>query len=254
MGLFRQVLDGRLPMWDPYQFGGWPGLANCEAGLFYPPNWATVPFSNSPMFAFQIAQWLVLLHLFIVGFGTYRYSRYIGLSPLSSCFASFALTFCGFLCAHKKHTNMIFTLAWFPWLLLQGGALDLRAFAALSVSLDRASRARLSGRASAIVVVRYLACRRAVAGFAFSLAPTGLYEKFLTPFQASVSIRTNSCPLWALPLRYNLLPRWRRVKTASNDGGIDSTPPLVLSVELAFARPHPTISVAMTSKNKGGKS
>lgn len=118
MGLFRQVLDGRLPLWDPYQFGGWPGLANCEAGVFYPLNWPLVPFSNSPELAFLVTEWLVLLHLLIAGLGAYRYARYLGLSPLASSFSAFAFTFCGFFCAHKKHTNMIFTLVWFPWLLL----------------------------------------------------------------------------------------------------------------------------------------
>ncbi|MBN2327209.1 MAG: YfhO family protein [Candidatus Omnitrophica bacterium] len=119
MGLFRQIFEGRAPLWDPYQFGGWPGLANCEAGLFYPLNWIAAPFCNAPEAAFQATQWLVLLHFFIAGMGAYRYSRYIGISSWGSAFAAMAFTFCGFLCAHKKHTNMIFTLAWLPWLLLQ---------------------------------------------------------------------------------------------------------------------------------------
>ena len=119
MGLFRQVLDGRLPLWDPYQFGGWPGLANCEAGIFYPLNWPLIPCANSPELAFQVTQWIVLLHFFIAGLGTYRYARYLGLSPLGAGFSAMSFMFCGFLCAHKKHTNMVFTLVWFPWLLLQ---------------------------------------------------------------------------------------------------------------------------------------
>ncbi len=118
IGLFRQLLNGFIPLWDPYQFGGWPGFANCEAGLLYPFNWVLIPFSNSPESAFQVTQWLVLLHFFIAGLGAYRLARYIGLSPLSAGLSAIAFTFCGFHCAHKQHTNMLFTIVWFPWMLL----------------------------------------------------------------------------------------------------------------------------------------
>lgn len=118
MGLYRSVADGYLPLWDPYQFGGWPGIANCEAGFFYPFNWLLLPFVHSPQLAFFMTEWMVFFHFFIAGFGAYCLSRYLGLSRFAAFFAAIAFTFCGFHCAHKKHTNMFFTLVWFPWLLL----------------------------------------------------------------------------------------------------------------------------------------
>ncbi|MEE8395217.1 MAG: M48 family metalloprotease, partial [bacterium] len=63
-------------------------------------------------------EWIVLLHFFIAGLGAYRLARYMGVSPAGSVTAAVAFTFCGFHCAHKKHTNMLFALVWFPWLLL----------------------------------------------------------------------------------------------------------------------------------------
>ncbi len=118
LGLFRILLSGHLPLWDPYQFGGWPGLANCETGFFYPPNWLMIPFISSPVAAFQATQWIVLLHFFIAGLGMYQFTRFHGLSPYASAFAAFTFTFCGFHCAHKKHTNMLFALVWLPWIFL----------------------------------------------------------------------------------------------------------------------------------------
>ncbi|MEW6234681.1 MAG: interleukin-like EMT inducer domain-containing protein [Candidatus Omnitrophota bacterium] len=119
MGLQRILLSGFLPLWDPYQFGGWPGIANCEAGFFYPPNWLLLPFAASPPAAFTATEWLVLLHFFLAGLGAYRLARFMGLSPLGAGMTAAAYTFCGFHCAHKKHVNMLFTLVWLPWLLLQ---------------------------------------------------------------------------------------------------------------------------------------
>ncbi|MDP8243506.1 MAG: interleukin-like EMT inducer domain-containing protein [Candidatus Hinthialibacter antarcticus] len=118
MGMFRTALSGSLPLWDPYQFGGWPGVANCEAGFFYPFHWLMAPFIGWPETAYLIAQLTVMLHLFIAGMGAYRLSREIGLSPWGAALCAIAFTFCGFHCAHKKHTNMLFALVWFPWLLL----------------------------------------------------------------------------------------------------------------------------------------
>ncbi len=118
IGMFSTALSGYMPLWDPYQFGGWPGIANCEAGFFYPPNWVIVPFLNQPQTAFFVTELLVLLHMVIAGLGAFQLARSIGLSIPSSAFAGFAFTFCGFHCAHKKHTNMLFALVWFPWILL----------------------------------------------------------------------------------------------------------------------------------------
>lgn len=118
LGLFRILLDGALPFWDPYQFGGWPGIANCEAGFFYPFNWLLIPFVHSPEFAYQVTQWTVLLHFWIAGFGAYVFARWWGLSPWGAALAAVAFTFCGFHCAHKKHTNMLYALVWFPWIML----------------------------------------------------------------------------------------------------------------------------------------
>ena len=118
MGMFRTALSGSLPLWDPYQFGGWPGIANCEAGFFYPFHWLMAPFTAWPETAYLVAQLTVMLHLFIAGMGAYRLSREMGLSPWGAAMCAVAFTFCGFHCAHKKHTNMLFALVWLPWLLL----------------------------------------------------------------------------------------------------------------------------------------
>ncbi len=118
LGLFRTLLSGHLPLWDPFQFGGWPGIANCEAGFFYPFNWLLIPFVNAPQAAFQVTEWIVLLHFFIAGLGAYRLARFMGVSSAGSVMTAVAYTFCGFHCAHKQHTNMLFALVWFPWLML----------------------------------------------------------------------------------------------------------------------------------------
>src|SRR5262249_46845491 len=35
----QMLLDGQLPLWNPYIFAGMPLMASLVAGAFYPPNW-----------------------------------------------------------------------------------------------------------------------------------------------------------------------------------------------------------------------
>src|SRR5215213_4830636 len=39
------TLDGSLPLWNPYIFGGMPLLASAQGGLLFPPNWFYLLFS-----------------------------------------------------------------------------------------------------------------------------------------------------------------------------------------------------------------
>ena len=119
IGLYRILLSGHLPLWDPYQFGGWPGIANCEAGFFYPFNFVLLPFVYAPETAFTVTEWLILFHFFIAGLGAFRLARHAGITFEGAVLAAVAFTFCGFHCAHSKHTNMLFAFAWFPWIFLQ---------------------------------------------------------------------------------------------------------------------------------------
>src|SRR5436305_7117879 len=43
----RIVLEGHLPLWNPYIFGGMPLLASSQGGLLFPPNWFYLLF-NAP--------------------------------------------------------------------------------------------------------------------------------------------------------------------------------------------------------------
>ena len=40
----QQILQGNLPLWNPYNGWGAPLLANYQSALFYPPNWGLIIF------------------------------------------------------------------------------------------------------------------------------------------------------------------------------------------------------------------
>src|SRR5262245_9444788 len=109
----RMLLDGQLPLWNPYIFAGMPLMASLVAGAFYPPNWL---FAILPSGLAMNVLVITTYHLALVG--TYLYARRIGVERIGALVAGVAFTFGGFMMAHLSHTHRITAAAWLPWVLL----------------------------------------------------------------------------------------------------------------------------------------
>ena len=78
--------EGTLPLWNPYEFGGRPHLANPETLALYPPH-ILLRFLPLPLFfALSFA-----LHTWLAGAGTYLAARALGASRLVSVLAGAAV-------------------------------------------------------------------------------------------------------------------------------------------------------------------
>lgn len=122
-GLFYPWLDfarasigaGRLPLWDSYQFGGYPFFANPQVALFYPPTWlAILPPTNLGI------SWHIVLHIWLAGMGMLLFVRRQSSGWVGPLLAAIAWAFSGFMSARifAGHIGLIATYAWLPWLLL----------------------------------------------------------------------------------------------------------------------------------------
>src|SRR5215831_3381914 len=109
----QMLLDGQLPLWNPYIFAGMPLMASLVAGAFYPPNWL---FAILPAGLAMNVLVITTYHLALVG--TYLYARRIGVERLGALIAGVAFTFGGFMIAHLAQTHRITAAAWLPWVLL----------------------------------------------------------------------------------------------------------------------------------------
>jgi len=59
-----RIIQGELPLWNPYTFCGTPVLANPQGGVFYPGSLLFYIFSNDTSFAFKL--WTVFHLLFML--------------------------------------------------------------------------------------------------------------------------------------------------------------------------------------------
>lgn len=78
----RAGADGTLPLWNPYEFGGRPHLADPEMLSLYPPH-LLLRFVPLPLF-FPIS---FALHTWLAGAGTYCAARKVGVSRRASVLA-----------------------------------------------------------------------------------------------------------------------------------------------------------------------
>ncbi|HYY88075.1 MAG TPA: hypothetical protein VFA49_04710, partial [Chloroflexota bacterium] len=112
--LARSLLDGELPLWNPYLFLGAPFLANPQTAVLYPPSWL---FVLGPVFVGYSVQ--LVLHAFLASVFTYLLvRRAYGLLPQAGVVAGLGYGFGGFVVGQAGHLNQLSAAAWVPAVLL----------------------------------------------------------------------------------------------------------------------------------------
>lgn len=107
--LGRALRSGEIPLWNPYQFSGYPFLADMLSAALYPPNllYAVLP----PAIALGI---LAALHLLAAGIFTFLFLRGLQLSRSASTFGAIAFMLSGFSVAWLELPVFISVAAWLP--------------------------------------------------------------------------------------------------------------------------------------------
>jgi len=109
------IRAGRLPLWDPYHFAGYPFLANPQVGVFYPPTWlAWILPVNVALSGY------VILHLWLAGTGMLLLVHHRGANWTGAFLSALTFALSGFVSARlfAGHIGLIATVAWLPWILL----------------------------------------------------------------------------------------------------------------------------------------
>ena len=109
----QAIAQGKLPLWNPYIFGGMPLLAASNPGAFYPLNWVFAILS--PGVATNLVA-ITTYHLALAG--AYRYARSLDINRAGAIVTGVAFAFGGFMVTTMGQTAVIGSAAWLPWVLL----------------------------------------------------------------------------------------------------------------------------------------
>ena len=88
--ILRSLAQGRLPLWNPYVYGGLPFVGNFQSAIFGPFNLLGYPL---PLYVAYIIR--TILRLSVAGAFAFLFAREIGLSKLGAQLAMVAFTFSG---------------------------------------------------------------------------------------------------------------------------------------------------------------
>lgn len=108
-----QMKKGELPLWNPYNFSGYPLLANFQSAVFYPLNLAmfVLPFEYGWSFLIISQPLLAFIFMFL-------FLRNLKISKVGSFISSIAFAFSGFFVSWLEWGNVVSTALWLPLALL----------------------------------------------------------------------------------------------------------------------------------------
>ncbi|MCC6177240.1 MAG: YfhO family protein [Chloroflexi bacterium] len=109
-----ELRSGRLPLWLPLIFGGYPILADGEIGLLSPIHVPLLLAFPTPL-AYSIER---ALHFGLAAVGLYLLARSLGAGRLGSVIGGLGFSYGSFMVGHLQHDNILRSAAWLPWLLL----------------------------------------------------------------------------------------------------------------------------------------
>lgn len=104
--------QGRLPLWEPKMFAGFPLFAEGQIGALYP----THPLLYGLLPIDLATNYDILINLAWVAIGMYLFLRALHLQPASAFLGAIIFSGSGFFMPRLQHMSVLATASWLPWL------------------------------------------------------------------------------------------------------------------------------------------
>ncbi|MCB0429118.1 MAG: hypothetical protein H6585_11990 [Flavobacteriales bacterium] len=104
--------NGIIPMWNPYEHGGYPIHADPQAGVWYPVTWIMGFLTHYSTQGIQIE---FILHLMIAASGMLILGSTVGHSTTASMIIAMAYALGGVFTSNAQHMTWIVSAAWLPF-------------------------------------------------------------------------------------------------------------------------------------------
>jgi hypothetical protein len=130
----QEWVQGRIPLWNPYLYGGQPALADIQSGALYPPHvaealilgWGGALFGREVGFPLWALELQVIAHFSLAAVGVYLFVRHLGRQSgvswrrarFGGVIASLVFTYGGYLTGFPVQQMTILSVsAWLPWVM-----------------------------------------------------------------------------------------------------------------------------------------
>jgi hypothetical protein len=122
MQAWESLLDGHLPLWNPWVGMGAPLLANYQSALLYPPTWTyfiLYLIGGLPLMTWGMGV-IVVLHIAWAGLGMSAIAREFGWGRVAQTISGLSFGLSGYLVARAHFLSINVAVAWLPWVILSG--------------------------------------------------------------------------------------------------------------------------------------
>ena len=114
------LLQGQIPLWNPWVGMGAPMVGNYQSAIFYPPYWILLLLYS--LLGIKTMSWgvtiVVVFHLIWSGLGVAKLLEEIELSKLAQIVGGLSFSLSGYLVARASFLSINAAVAWLPWILL----------------------------------------------------------------------------------------------------------------------------------------
>lgn len=121
---YERLTQGEIPLWNPYNNGGLPFIADTQAAVWYPPRWLTIGLSAlAGGWSYHALQLEMTAHVLLYSLLMYAFVRRLTLGEAHSCLGAFIaaalIGYGGYLTGYPPlQLAILEAAAWLPLMLL----------------------------------------------------------------------------------------------------------------------------------------
>ncbi|MCX7016401.1 MAG: hypothetical protein NTW86_28230, partial [Candidatus Sumerlaeota bacterium] len=106
--------DGTIPLWNPYEHGGFPLICDPQSQLWFPVTWLVALTVGYSFFVLQTQLWATFA---VAGMGGYAFGRALGVRRLAAFALGVGYMGCGLFIGNASHYLGVVSYAIFPFVL-----------------------------------------------------------------------------------------------------------------------------------------
>lgn len=109
--LSRSIASGKLPLWNPDVFSGYPFFADPQSRVLYPVSLMLVPLDPARAMGYDVA-----IHFLIAMLGMYFFLRATNGTVMGGMIGGLTFGLSSFFFLRTGHPTFIATASWIPWM------------------------------------------------------------------------------------------------------------------------------------------
>lgn len=112
--LSKALNNGNIPIWNPFQLGGYPTFADPQSGFWFYPTWVISLISGYSM---RVIEFEIVLALCFAAIGFFKLASKFNIEKIPALCIAICYVASGFFVGNAQHITWIYAGVFLPWIL-----------------------------------------------------------------------------------------------------------------------------------------